>query len=184
VDGDGAADTLYVGVKAADGARVFGVVTATGVASQWAVANASPVPPSILGVADADDDGHAEIFVNPGRIVDVLTFRDCQLVPYTNREGEPYGFDVGLRGTGTGAGCVDADGDGRRDLVGLLAEPLDANRVRWHRTIVELDGTEARNGASDTGEYQRPADDDAIALLSTFTCGDQTFDDPLTAGPG
>jgi hypothetical protein len=182
VDGDGAPDTLYVGVDQSSSVRRFGVVTASGVRSEWTVDNASPVAPAVLGTADANEDGQIEIFVNPGRVVDVLTFRDCTLQPYLNREGRPYGFSVGFDDAGTGMGCVDADGDGRRDLVGLSAGERAGDEVPWTRTIVVLSGNEARNGATSSGTYTSPEDDDAIARLNRITCGDDTFADPLSGG--
>jgi hypothetical protein len=183
VDGDGAPDVLYVGVDQGASLRRFGVVTASGIRSEWTVDNASPVAPAVLGVADADEDGQVEIFVNPGRVVDVLTFRDCTLQPYLNREGEPYGFSVGFDDTGTGMGCVDADGDGRRELVGLTAGERSGDQVPWTRTIVELSGNQARNGATSSGTYTSPRDDAAIELLHRITCGDDAFSSPLTGEP-
>ena len=47
-------------------------------------------------------------------------------------------------------GCVDANGDGTTDLVGLkyVPEPQGAGTIQ--RTIVTLTGPQARNGATDT----------------------------------
>jgi hypothetical protein len=181
IDGDGQPDTLYVGIDQGSSLRRFGVVTASGVRSEWTVDNASPVAPGILGIADANQDGQIEIFVNPGRIVDVLTYRDCTLRPYLNKDGDPYGFSVGFDEAGTGMGCVDADGDGKRDLVGLKAGEREGDEVPWTRTIVTLQGDQARNGPTSTGTYTSPKDDQAIALLSRITCGEDTFANPLTA---
>jgi hypothetical protein len=181
VDGDGQPDTLYVSVDQSSGARRFGVRTASGVRSEWAVGNASPVAPGILGTADANQDGQVEIFVNPGRVVDVLTYRDCTLQPYLNKQGEPYGFSVGFDDAGTGMGCTDADGDGKRDLVGLEVGEREGDQVPWTRTIVTLQGDQARNGATSSGTFTSPKDDEAIALLSRITCGEDSFSDPLTA---
>jgi hypothetical protein len=85
---------------------------------------------------------------------------------------------------GTGIGCIDADGDGHRDLVGLDEQVAVAGKVPWTRTIVTLHGTEARNGAKSSGTYTSPADDQAIALLHQVTCGDDAFTHRLTADPG
>jgi hypothetical protein len=186
VDGDGKPDTLYV-FSGETGVRHFGVVTAAGYKSEWTTANASPVDPSILGVVDADQDGHAEVFVNPGRLVNVLTFAHCRLQPYLNREGKPYELSIGFGAVGTGVGCVDADGDGRRDLVGLQGDPQENSTVTWSRTIIRLSPSgsapQARNGATSTGTYTSPADDAQIALLHEVTCGDETFAHPLVANP-
>jgi hypothetical protein len=182
VDGDGQPDTLYVFVGES-GVRHFGLVTATGYRSEWTTPNASPVAPSVLGVVDANQDGHPEVFVNPGRLVDLLTFADCRLQPYLNQQGHPYEFSIGFGAVGTGVGCVDADGDGRRDLVGLDEHDQGNGKVAWTRTIVTLHGTQARNGAKDSGTYTSPADDAQIALLHRVTCGEDAFANPLVANP-
>jgi hypothetical protein len=183
VDGDGKPDTIYVGVGE-DGLRRFGLVTAKGGRSEWCTPNASPVDPSVYGVVDADEDGRPEVFVNPGRLVNVLVFADGALRPYLNKEGRPYELSIGFGAVGTGVGCIDADGDGRRDLVGLDEKEAAAGKVPWTRTIITLQGTQARNGAKSSGTYTSPADDHAIALLHQVTCGDDAFPDPLIADPG
>jgi hypothetical protein len=183
VDDDGHADTFYVGMGAGD-LRRFGVVTASGHRSEWCVHNASPLAPAILGVVDADQDGRPEVFVNPGRLVNVLVFGAGQLLPYLNKEGQPYELSIGYGPVGTGVGCIDADGDGHRDLVGLDAKDLGNGKVQWSRTIITLHGRQARNGTKDSGTYTSPADDHAIGLLHEVTCGDDTFSDPLAADPG
>ena len=182
LDGDGRPDTLYVGVGPG-GVRRFGVVTASGSRSEWTVPNASPVDPSIYGVADANQDGHLEVFVSPGRVAYVLTLSACKLQPYVNKDGDPYAFSTGFGAIGTGVGCVDANHDGRRDLVGLDETTSVNGTVHWTRTIVTLHGTQARNGATDSGTYHSPADDRAISLLDQVTCGDNAFMNPLVAKP-
>ena len=81
-------------------------------------------------------------------------------------------------------GCVDANGDGPRDLVGLDETSSVNGTVHWTRTIVTLHGTQARNGATDSGTYHSPADDQAISLLDQVTCGPDAFSNPLVATPG
>jgi hypothetical protein len=75
---------------------------------------------------------------------------------------------------------VDADGDGRWELVGLSFERSGAT-VRWRRTIVRIEGTQATNGATDQGTFTSPQEDDQIALLSDVTCGDDPLDAELGA---
>jgi hypothetical protein len=72
-------------------------------------------------------------------------------------------------------GCVDVDGDGRTELVGLNVTASDDTTVRWSRTVIERDGVQAANGAQDTGTFRRPADDAAIELLFGVSCGEQTL---------
>ena len=95
LDGDGKPDTLYVGVGQG-GVRRFGVVTASGNRSEWTIPNASPVDPSIYGIADANQDGQLEVFVNPGRVAYVLTLASCTLQPYLNKDGDAYAFSTGF----------------------------------------------------------------------------------------
>jgi hypothetical protein len=179
LDGDGQGDTLFVG--AGEASKEYGILTASGHRSTWLAPDASGVEPSILGVVDADQDGRQEVFVNPGRHVFVLVLAGCELQPVVNKDGQPYAFSVGFEDTGTGVGCVDANHDGKRDLVGLKGGDPVGGKVAWSRTIVTLQGTQARNGATDNGTYTSPADDAAIALLHKVTCGDDTFADPLTS---
>jgi hypothetical protein len=74
----------------------------------------------------------------------------CSLVPELNAQGQQYAFDLGFTGFGTGVGCVDADGDGTPDLVGLTLVPEPNGAGTMERTIVELDVPRARNGATDS----------------------------------
>ena len=175
LDGDRRPDTVWV-ASPGGGRRVLGVTTAAGGGDAVDIASASPVALNVL-VADADETPPVELFVSDNRGVQLWAFADCRLQPVTDPDGQPYLFDLGLRGYGTGLGCVDADGDGRRDLVGLNAVGDDGRgAVEWTRTIVERDGLVASNGATDEGTYQSPADDADIELLRSVTCGDLTLD--------
>jgi hypothetical protein len=178
VDGDGRADEAFLDGRAGD-TITFGIVTARGGGSSVPFESASPVERRALTV-DADGRGATEVFLSDGRSVQLLSFVGCRLRAVHDDNGAPYVFDRGFRGTGTGVGCIDADGDGTRDLVGLNLEGSEGDRVGWTRTIVELHGSTARNGDTDTGTYERPADNGAIELLSQVTCGDETLADGLT----
>jgi hypothetical protein len=180
LDGDGKPDTVFV-TAGEDGGKQFGVITAGGLLSTWTSDDASGAPPAVLGVADANEDGRPELWVNPGRHVVLLTFTDCALQPYRNAQNQPYEFSIGFEDAGTGVGCIDVDHDGTRDLVGLKAGEAKDGKVAWTRTVVTLHGTQARNGATDSGTYTSPKDDAAIALLHEVTCGSETFSDPLAA---
>jgi hypothetical protein len=175
VDGDGTADVGFMG-SGPDGSRVVGIATSRGGGSTYEIRSASPVTGSML-VVNADRRGPVELLVDTGRQVELDAIVNCQIVPVTNPQGEPYLFDLGdLRGHGTGVGCIETP-SGRR-LVGLRAEPdASGRKVRWTRTIIELDGTHASNGATTSGTFARPADDVAIGLLSTVSCGDLTIQD-------
>ncbi len=115
------------------------------------------------GVADADGDGRAEIFVRhttagPGgvsssEVVSVAVFHDCAPVFLTNVEGRHYQFAIveGDLSRRSVVGCVDADDDGELDLVGVESQERPDGTHAFTRTIVEIDGTRATNGATDTG---------------------------------
>lgn len=180
VDGDGQVDKVYL----SEGS--IGVETSTGVVSEVETASARPV--KVIGVADANEDGRGEIFILTSgtsdsqlvSLVRIAVLTDCQVTFLNNSSGDPYSFEVGKSDAGgSGVGCVDADGDGRLELVGLSFDRSGSN-VSWRRTIVEIDGTRATNGPVDEGTFVSPQDDAQIALLGDVTCGDN----PLTAELG
>lgn len=180
VDGDGRPDTAWL-APAAGGAVSVGIGTAAGGSSAADVTLTGPSARSLL-VADADGDGRFEMFVSDGRTVDLYAFDGCAVQPVLNREGTDYQFDLGFRGNGTGLGCTRV-GDGQH-LVGLLRTEQSATSVGWTRTVVELDGLQARNGATDSGSYALPAGQAQADLLSQVTCGDLTMQDDGLVLPG
>jgi hypothetical protein len=168
LDGDGRPDTVWV-ASPGDGRRVLGVETAAGGGAKVDIDSASPVAIQVL-VADADDTPPVELFVSDGRGVQLWAFDDCQLQPVTDPDGQPYLFDLGLRGFGTGVGCVDGN------LVGLNVVSEDAQgNVGWTSTVITRDGLTADEGATTEGTYRRPTDDAAIELLHQVTCNDLTM---------
>lgn len=168
LDGDGRPDTVWV-ASPGDGRRVLGVETAAGGGAKVDIESASPVAIQVL-VADADGTPPVELFVSDNRGVQLWAFDDCALQPVTDPDGQPYLFDLGLRGFGTGVGCVDGD------LVGLNVTSDDpAGEVRWTRTVITRDGLVADEGPTTDGTYRHPQDDAAIELLRQVTCGDLTM---------
>ncbi|HEY8543467.1 MAG TPA: hypothetical protein VIL36_00405 [Acidimicrobiales bacterium] len=168
LDGDGEPDTVWV-ASPGGGLRVLGVATAAGGGAKVEIESASPVPIQVL-VADADGTPPVELFVSDGRGVQLWAFQDCRLQPVTDPGGRPYLFDLGLRGYGTGVGCVDGQ------LVGLNVTTEDADgTVHWARTVITRDGLVADEGTTTEGTYRRPGDDAAIELLHQVTCGDRTL---------
>jgi hypothetical protein len=155
------------------GERRIGVVTAAGAMSVVQVPSASPVPLSLF-VADADHAGGPEIIASDGRAAQLFTYVGCKLEPVLNREGRTYTFDLGFVGNGTGVGCATIHG--KPELVGLKDTETDAKTVHWTRTVIELDGTHASNGPTDSGTFTQPADAHAIELLHTISCGNRTID--------
>jgi hypothetical protein len=172
VDGDGRPDTEWIATSAdASGGIPFGIRTASGGVFSATINSASPVARSVMF---ADVTGHGEIIAlaSDGRAVALYSVSDCQLIPEKNLQGQQYTFDLSFTGFGTGVGCVDANGDGTPDLVGLkfVAEPQGQGTIQ--RTIVTLKGPNARNGATDTV----PASNANLAEeAQSVTCGDQSL---------
>jgi hypothetical protein len=167
VDGDGRPDTEWIAQEpGADGAVAFGVTTTSEGTFGATIASASPIPRSVL-VADVTGAGELIALASDGRQVLLYAISSCSVVPVRNAQGRQYAFDLGFTGFGTGVGCIDVDGDGTRDLTGLRADGTSITR-----TIVELTGPTAANGASDTVSGATPAQ---IELAHQVTCGDLTM---------
>ena len=179
VDADSRPDTAWI-ATAADGTVTVGIVTAAGGGATRRFVSASPVRRSIL-VVDTNQRPPVEILADTGRSVQLWAFQDCAIVDITDSQSKPYEFSLGFTDIGTGVGCVTIDG--LQELVGLDAKE-NGDMVDWSRTIVDLDGTRARNGATSTGTFTRPGDDQKIELLHQVTCGEMTIGkDGLTATP-
>lgn len=181
VDGDSEVDQIYL----SEGN--IGVEASGGVVSEVPAGRARVS--KVIGVADANDDGRGEIFVvgagaSGSEVVTmarIAVLADCRLAFITDASGEGYFFEIGKSSTGgKGLGCVDADGDGRSELVSLSFE-RNGPVVRWRRTVVNIDGKIATTGPTDEGTFTSPQDDDKIALLSDVTCGDDPLDAELGA---
>jgi hypothetical protein len=181
VDGDGKPDTVWIARQPdADGGVPFGITTAAGGTFATTIRSASPVARSVL-VADVTGEGELIALASDHRQVLLYGISSCSFVPELNAEGQQYAFDLGFTGFGTGVGCVDANGDGTTDLVGLKYEPEANGAGTIERTIVELDGPQARNGATDTVTVTRASEADEAQSVS---CGDVTLaDDGVTSGP-
>jgi hypothetical protein len=132
-------------------------------------------------LADVTGSGEVIALASDGRQVLLYGISQCSFVPILNPQGEQYAFDLGFTGFGTGVGCVDADGDGTTDLVGLKVVDADDGEGTIERTIIELDGPNARNGATDSVPVTRASLADEAR---TVTCGDRTMaEDGVTSGP-
>lgn len=169
-DGDGASDRVGLDGGVLTFATASGLVTSVDLG----------IPPNreALAVADPQQDGQTFVFVaaypregvGEGPVaVTLATLEDCEPAFVT---GETYVIEY-QRDTddaGLGFGCSDADGDGRRDLVGLVQETSADGELGYERTVIELDGTTATNGATDTGSI--PPDQPAPLA----SCGNEVFE--------
>jgi hypothetical protein len=175
LDGDGFPDALWIAaVREADGAtqRFVGVSTASGAISDVQITNASPTPLRALAI-DAQNNGSHQVIVSDGRGAYLYSFADCKVQTVVDSHGAPFVFDMqNLRGTGTGVGCADLGGGPH--LVGLQALPQN-NQWTIRRTQIDLNGTVASNGRSDT-VTAGSAQDPAVAAAQTITCGGLSID--------
>jgi hypothetical protein len=131
--------------------------------------------------ADVTGKGEIIALASDGRQVLLYAVSSCQLIPEKNAQGQQYAFDLGFTGYGTGVGCVDANGDGTTDLVGLKYVPENQGTGTIKRTIVTLKGPNARNGATDTVPVTRASLADEAQMVG---CGDLTLAaNGVTSGP-
>jgi hypothetical protein len=149
----------------------FGITTAAGGTFGTTIRSASPVARSVL-VADVTGKGELIALASDNRQVLLYGISSCSFVPELNAQGQQYAFDLGFTGFGTGVGCVDANGDGTTDLVGLKFAPEPQGEGTIKRTIVTLNGPNARNGATDTVPAANANQADEA---HTVTCGDQSL---------
>jgi len=178
LDGDGRPDTAWIFTDAS-GATTVGVATAAGGGTERVWSSASPVMRSML-IVDVNESTSPLFLADDGRTVQLWAFENCTIVDVMNVQGHPYEFSLGFTDHGTGVGCATIDGV--RQLVGLDVTNQTDSTVAWSSTVVNVTGTEARNGTVTTGTFRRPADNAAIDLLHTVTCGDQTIvDDGISA---
>jgi len=168
VDRDGRADTGWI-----NGSANFGITTASGATFSIPMELAGGGPRSVL-VENTDGKGTIAALASDGRTVELLLVKNCGLFPAKNVQGANYEFDLGFRGTGTGVGCSQVAGTSGRSLVGLNVHLDGAGRPQdVQRTQIILDGTSARNGATDTiPAAGNPA---AVQSGSQISCGDLTM---------
>jgi hypothetical protein len=150
-----------------------GITTAQGY-GEAAIVSASPIRRSAL-LIDAQQDGNHQIIVDTGRDAILYAVSGCTITPIVDQQGTEFRFDRGhRRGNGDGIGCSDL-GDGRR-LVGLLQDrdihgtPL----LTVRRTEIDLNGTTATIGRSDT-VTATSIQDPAWTSAATISCGDLTM---------
>jgi hypothetical protein len=167
LDGDGRRDQAWV--SGGPGQRQVGVALAEGGGDAVAVEVATAGPLSLL-VADADATPPVELFVSDGTIAELWVFAGCALQPVIGPDDLPYLFDLGERGNGTGVGCTDVGGS--RELVGVNVVADDQDSVSWERTVIDLDGTTATHGATDSGTLSYLDQEPEIGLLHEVTCGE------------
>lgn len=175
VDGDGKADTEWIQTDSG-GQVLLGITTASGATFGAHFSSASPIARSML-VADATGNGEIVALAGDGRQANLFVVDGCHLTPATNDQGSQYTFDLGFGAYGTGIGCSQVVGTSGRQLVGLKLN-LDAsgNPTSVDRTVVQLDGTRATNGPSDSIDVRgRAVSDPAVTTAREITCATRTL---------
>ncbi|WP_049821210.1 hypothetical protein [Kineococcus radiotolerans] len=172
VDLDGEADTVWL---AATPERTLGITTATGATFSTVFTSAAPQAASALG-QKLQPAGPAIVLLNTGRSVALYAVVDCGLVPTLDQRGEPYAFDLGFTGYGTGVGCVAGGDEEDLSLVGLNAIDTGGGTFRVTRTAVQLEdsGRRAVNGGTTVVAEGVGADDPRVTNARTVGCGNQT----------
>lgn len=177
LDGDGASDRVVLN------GGVLTFATASGLVTDLDLG----VPPSwrALAVADPQQDGQTFVFVAayPRDRIDesdadirLATLVDCQPVLVTDADGETYVIEYRAEGgdSGRGFGCSDANGDGDRELVGLVQQTQGAlgtdAGTDFQRTIIALDGRTATSGETDEG-FIDPGQPAPLA-----SCGNEVYE--------
>lgn len=168
VDGDGKPDQAWLS-GGAD--RAFGITTASGATFSAPVDSASPQPASaVVAVVGADPTPIA--LVDTGRSVALFALGGCAVTVTENEQGEPYTFDKGFTGYGTGVGCVEESG--ALQLAGLNAvSEDDGTTFTVTRTAVELSrgGGLATNGESQVVAEGAGPNDPAVTTAQETSCG-------------
>lgn len=175
VDGDGKADTEWIQTDPG-GQVLLGITTASGATFGAHFSSASPIARSML-VADATGNGEIVALASDGRQANLFVVDGCHLTPATNVQGGQYTFDLGFGSFGTGIGCSQLAGTSGRQLVGLKLN-LDASGkpTSVDSTVVQLDGTRATNGPSNSIDVRgRAASDPAVTTAREITCGTRTL---------
>ncbi|ROS73344.1 hypothetical protein EDF32_2611 [Cellulomonas sp. PhB143] len=169
VDGDGKDDVAWL-TGGPD--RTFGVTTASGATFSHEIDAAEPIRASaVVNVVGADATPIA--LVDVGRAVQLYSLAGCQVTVTTDAKGDPYTFDKGFTGYGTGVGCSEVDG--RLELAGLDAVSDDSGKTfTVKRTLVDLsdDGAHAANGDEATVATSAAKDDDVVTTAQETSCGD------------
>lgn len=168
VDRDGEPDEAWL-TGGAD--RAFGITTASGATFSTPIDSASPQPASAL-VAKVGPEQTPIALVDTGRSVALYVLSGCAVTATENAQGEPYTFEKGFTGYGTGVGCVEEGGALR--LAGLNAVSEDDGQTfEVTRTFVELspDGDRAENGETEVVAEGAGPNDPAVTTAQETSCG-------------
>jgi hypothetical protein len=131
------------------------------------IPNTGPLPVQAM-LVDAQGDGQQQLLVSNGRSAYLYLVSGCELTPVNDKQGQPFVFDLGNQGNGTGIACLDL-GAGRRLVALQVLQSDSGSTVR--RTQIDLDGATATPGRSDT-ITATSHNDPTVASAITISCGD------------
>ena len=167
LDGDGRADTVWVADQS--GQRTLGVRTASGAGFTRTFTNSAPQ--NARATAGRLGDGTAVILLDFSRDVQLYGVTGCQIVVTRNVHGDPYTFDGGFAGYGTGVGCP-VIGDSGRRLAGYLATATGSTYTVVRTTInLSRGGAAATNGTVKTLGTGLAADSATVKAAQSVSCG-------------
>ena len=173
VDGDQRADEL-ISYRDGSGAWHLQVRLGAGGGAGLAVPSPGDTSVQVLGGADVDGDGAAELWARTGAgasaaIVGLARLTDCRLERITFATREPAEFPVG--GTvGTAAGLQCRAGSAGSVLTSYTATNMGDDRYEVVAQEWKLDGTTLVSGTSTTTTVA--ATDGLLGRASSFSCGD------------
>lgn len=139
--------------------------------------------PRMVGIADANGDNRAEVFVKvsdhlyhsgASPILHVFGMGDEGLFRYFDERGEPFTIDVGgVSNFGTGAECKNGDHDPALELVKLRVDSATSDNPRTSETVFEWRGQRLVQGKTVRGRIERdgPTDPDVFRYYQ-FKCGE------------
>lgn len=171
VDGDGEPDE--VGSVEQPGEVVLHVALAAGGDAVLVLPTFGIGGAGLIGPADVDGDGAAEIWVRTGSgasasIVGLVRFTGCQLVQVTFANGDPAELPVGGSvGTSAGLAC-EGSVDATADVTTYLAGTVGEETYEVTATEYALDGTALTQLGSTTSTVT--TSDPAFATYVTFDC--------------
>lgn len=171
VDGDGEPDE--VGSAEQPGELVLHVALAAGGDAVLVLPTFGIGGTGLIGPADVDGDGAAEIWVRTGSgasasIVGLVRFTDCQLVQVRFANGDPAELPVGGSvGTSAGLSC-EGRVDPAADVTTYLAGTVGEETYEVTATEYALDGAALTQLGSTTSTVT--TSDPAFATYVTFSC--------------
>jgi hypothetical protein len=168
VDGDGKPDIQYFSETPT---FEYGIQTASGATISLADDLAGPNRHS--GWSAPLENGTVVTVLDDGRAATLHAFVDCGFVTTSGVDGNPYRFLLnGFGDAGTGVEC--SNGNGGRQLLGVLASRQDSGQYDIAHTVVTVsrDGLLATNGNASPVASNLASTDQQVVLAMKSSCVD------------